>query len=66
MRHIARKAGVQMTVEAGEIDGRLELLPATPLSLLVEQVSERSAWLGLLLELIGWCWFPPLRRAGPA
>lgn len=67
MRHIARKAGVQMTVEAGEIDGRLELLPATPLSLLVEQASERSAWLGLLLKLIGWCWFPPaLRTAGPA
>src|SRR5512143_1777378 len=53
MRHIARKAGVQMTVEAGEIDGRLELLPATPLSLLVEQASERSAWLGLLLKLLG-------------
>ena len=30
MRHIARKAGVQMTVAAGEIEGRLELLPATP------------------------------------
>ena len=67
MRHIARKAGVQMTVAAGETDGRLELLPATPLSLLVEQASERSAWLGLLLKLIGWCWFPPaLRTAGPA
>jgi GNAT superfamily N-acetyltransferase len=67
MRHIARKAGVQMTVAAGETDGWLELLPATPLSLLVEQASERSAWLGLLLKLIGWCWFPPaLRTAGPA
>ena len=67
MRHIARKAGVQMTVAAGETDGWLELLPATPLSLLVEQASERTAWLGLLLKLIGWCWFPPaLRTAGPA
>jgi GNAT superfamily N-acetyltransferase len=67
MRHIARKAGVQMTVAAGETDGRLELLPATPLSLLVEQASERSAWLGLLLKLIGWCWFPPaVQTSGPA
>ena len=67
MRHIARKAGGQMTVSAGETEGRLELLPATPLSLLVEQASERSAWLGLLLKVIGWCWFPPaLRTAGPA
>jgi hypothetical protein len=56
-----------MTVAAGEIDGRLELLPATPLSLLIEQASERFAWLGLLFEFIGWCWFPPaLRTAGPA
>jgi len=67
MRHIARKAGVQMTVEAGEIDGRLELLPATPLSLLMEQASESFAWLGVLLKVIGWCWFSPaLRTAGPA
>jgi GNAT superfamily N-acetyltransferase len=67
MLHIARKAGVQMTLAAGEIEGRLELLPATPLSLLVEQASERLAWLGLLLKLIGWCWFPPaVRTAGPA
>ena len=28
-----------MTLAAGEIEGRLELLPATPLSLLVEQAS---------------------------
>jgi hypothetical protein len=56
-----------MTLAAGEIEGRLELLPATPLSLLVEQASERLAWLGLLLKLIGWCWFPPaVRTAGPA
>jgi GNAT superfamily N-acetyltransferase len=62
MRHIARKAGGQMTMAAGETEGRLELLPRTPLSLLVEQASERSAWLGLLLKLIGWCWFPPAVR----
>jgi RimJ/RimL family protein N-acetyltransferase len=67
MRHIARKAGGQMTVSAGETEGRLELLPATPLSLLVEQASECSAWLGVLLKVIGWCWFSPaLRTAGPA
>lgn len=67
MRYIARKAGVQMTVSAGETEGRLELLPATPLSLLVEQASECSAWLGLFLKVIGWCWFlPALRTAGPA
>ena len=67
MRHIARKAGGQMTVSAGETEGRLELLPATPLSLLVEQASECSAWLGLFLKVIGWCWFPPaVRTAGPA
>ena len=67
MRHIARKAGGQMTVSAGETEGRLELLPATPLSLLVEQASECAAWLGVLLKVIGWCWFSPaLRTAGPA
>ena len=67
MRHIARKAGMQMTVAAGEIEGRLELLPATLLSLLVEQASERSACLDLFLKLIGWCWFPPaVRTAAPA
>ena len=67
MLHIARKAGVQMTMAAGEIEGRLELPPVTPLSLLVEQASERLAWFGLLLKLISWCWFPPaVRTAGPA
>ena len=67
MRHIARKAGVQMTVGAGEIEGRLELLPATPLSFLAEHTSGCSAWLGLSLKLIGWFWFPPVvRTAGPA
>jgi GNAT superfamily N-acetyltransferase len=49
MRHIVRKAGARMTVAAGEIEGRLELLPATPFSLLVEQVSERLPWLSLSL-----------------
>ena len=67
MRHIARKAGVQMTVAAGEIEGRLELLPATPFSLLAEQASKCPPWLGLSLKLIGWCWFPPaVRTAAPA
>jgi GNAT superfamily N-acetyltransferase len=52
MRHIVRKAGGQMTVAAGEIEGQLELLPGTPLSLLVEEAFERSAWLGLFLKLV--------------
>jgi hypothetical protein len=56
-----------MTVAARDTEARFELSPGTPLSLLVEQAPERSAWLGLLLKLIGWCWFPPaLRTAGPA
>jgi GNAT superfamily N-acetyltransferase len=29
IRQLARQAGVQMTVDAGEIEGRLDLLPAT-------------------------------------
>jgi GNAT superfamily N-acetyltransferase len=67
MRHIAREAGVHMTLAAGEVEGRLELMPATPFSLLVEQASKQSLWLGLSLKLITWCWFPPaVRTAGPA
>ena len=65
IRQLARQAGVQMTVDAGEIEGRLELLPATPLSFLAEHTSECSAWLGLSLKLIGWLWFPPVVRSPP-
>jgi GNAT superfamily N-acetyltransferase len=48
IRQLARQAGVQMTVDAGEIEGRLDLLPATPLSFLAEHTSECLAWLGQL------------------
>ena len=65
IRQLARQGGVQMTVDAGEIDGRLELLPATPLSFLAERTYECSAWLGLSLKLIGWFWFPPVMRSPP-
>jgi hypothetical protein len=39
-----------MTVAARDTEARFELSPGTPLSLLVEQAPERSAWLGLLLK----------------
>jgi hypothetical protein len=61
MRRIVREAGGQMTVAARGMEGRLELLPATSFGLLVEQA---SAWLGLLVKLIGWCWIPPAVRTG--
>ena len=65
IRQLARQGGVQMTMDAGEIEGRLELLPATPLSFLAEHTSECSAWLCLSLKLIGWFWFPPVVRSPP-
>jgi GNAT superfamily N-acetyltransferase len=52
IRQLARQAGVQMTVDTGEIEGRLELLPATPLSFLAEHTSECLAWLGQLEQLV--------------
>ena len=52
IRQLARQAGVQMTVDAGEIEGRLDLLPATPLSFLAEHTSECLAWLGQLDQLV--------------
>jgi GNAT superfamily N-acetyltransferase len=57
IRQLARQAGVQMTVHAGEIEGRLELLPATPLSFLAEHTSECLAWFCLSLKLVGWLGF---------
>ena len=52
IRQLARQAGVQMTVDAGEVEGRLDLLPATPLSFLAEHTSECLAWLGQLDQLV--------------
>jgi GNAT superfamily N-acetyltransferase len=52
IRQLARQAGVQMTMDAGEIEGRLDLLPATPLSFLAEHTSECLAWLGQLEQLV--------------
>jgi GNAT superfamily N-acetyltransferase len=54
IRQPARQAGVQMTVDAGEIEGRLDLLPATPLSFLAEHTSECLAWLGQLTSCSFW------------
>jgi hypothetical protein len=56
-----------MTVAAGQAEVWLELLPATPMTRFAEHASERSGWLGLLLKLIDWCWFPAaVRKAAPA
>ena len=62
MRQLARQAGVQMTVDAGEIEGRLDLLPATPLSFLAEHTSECLAWLGQLDQSL--CRFWTVAGAG--
>ena len=62
IRQLARQAGVQMTVDAGEIEGRLDLLPATPLSFLAEHTSECLAWLGQLDQSL--CRFWTVAGAG--
>jgi GNAT superfamily N-acetyltransferase len=41
MRHLARKAGMEIHSEAGESEACLTLLPPTPLGLLRELASER-------------------------
>lgn len=43
MRHLARKAGMELTHAPGEAEGVMPLLPATPLSLLRELSAERWA-----------------------
>ena len=43
MRHIARTAGMEIELEAGESAGALALVPATPFSLLREMTAERWA-----------------------
>lgn len=62
IRQLARQAGVQMTVDAGEIEGRLDLLPATPWSFLAEHTSECLAWLGQLDQSL--CRFWTVAGAG--
>ena len=43
MMHIARRAGMDVVIEMGEADARLELLPASPASIAGEFVTDRLA-----------------------